>query len=539
MSKRIWLAGLAVYIMAVAARTSFGVASLDALSRFDISATELSLFTVIQLGVYAGCQIPLGVLLDRFGSRPIIVGGAIILALGQGWLAFAGTYGSALVARVLIGLGDATAYTSVIRLIPQWFPAQKVPLYTQLTSILGQLGQVVSSLPFAMALAHFGWESAFVGLGVAGGIVGLTAAVFIREKETFVRNAEKGGASAFTHPGVWQGFWAHFALGFSSHVFLLLWGVPFMTVNGIDQAVASAVLIVFSISGIIAGPLVARLTSRHPLRREWPVVGIMLVLAGSWAYILTRDRPVEIWEFSVLLFVIALAGSGSTMGFDYARTSVPLSKLGSANGLVNQGAFTAALLVSYVIGVILDARSPDGDYTAMDFRVALSAQFVIILIGLIGFLALGPASNRRYEQHLGMTIEPARVAIERIVRERRADFPRFNELLRLEKGVAGPSSTVPPTRPTDSDGKPARDGASTSYRAATTDQREDPANGSVEHPAMDPERNSLPEAGGQSSSEQEDGFPAERAERSSPMPEEGPGDRATDSSTEGDSPEKP
>ena len=181
---RIWLAGMAIYIMAIAARTSFGVASLDALSRFEISAAELSMFTVIQLAVYAGSQLPVGILLDKYGSRPIMVVGAIILGGGQIWLALAGTYPSALAARVLIGMGDATAFTSVLRLIPQWFPARKVPLYTQLTGIGGQAGQVISSIPFAMLLAGQGWERAFLTMGIAGAAIGLIAAFFVREKES-------------------------------------------------------------------------------------------------------------------------------------------------------------------------------------------------------------------------------------------------------------------------------------------------------------------------------------------------------------------
>lgn len=421
MSMRIWLAGLAVYIMAVAARTSFGVASLDALSRFDISAAELSMFTVIQLAVYAGCQIPLGVLLDRFGSRPIIIGGALILTAGQLWLAFAGTYPTALAARVLIGLGDATAYTSVLRLIPQWFPPRRVPLFTQLTSFCGQFGQVISSLPFAMLLARFGWETAFLSLGIAGGIVGLIAAIFIREKEKFVPNTGKPSSGTLKHPGVWQGFWAHFTLGFPGNVFLLLWGVPFMRVNGIEQSVSAAVLIVFSVAGIFTGPLVARMVSRHPLRRGWPVVAIALLLALSWIYVLTRPRPVEVWEFAVLLFVMALGSSGSGIGFDYARTSVPIRSLGVANGLVNQGAFFAALVSSYIIGLVLDLRAPDGNYSVDDFRIALSTQLVFIAIGVAGFLLVGRKATKRFEQDKDITVPPARDAIERILREARAD----------------------------------------------------------------------------------------------------------------------
>lgn len=418
---RVWLAGMAVYVMAIAARTSFGVASLDALGRFDISAAQLSMFTVIQLAVYAGSQLPVGILLDKYGSRPIMVVGAVVLGAGQIWLALAGSYPSALAARIFIGMGDATAFTSVLRLIPQWFPARRVPLYTQLTGIIGQAGQVISSIPFAMLLAGQGWERAFLTMGIAGAVIGLLAAIFVREKEAATPAKTEPTAGVFTHPGVWQGFWTHFMLSFPTHVFLLLWGVPYMSANGIDRPAASALLVVSSAAGIITGPVVAAVTSRHPLRRTWPVVTILLLLAASWAYLLVLPRPATTVEFAILLIVLALAVSGSSIGFDFARTAVPVTRLGTANGIVNQGGFIAALSAAFLIGIALDWRSPDGIYTLADFKIAMGSQAIVLVIGMIGFVAVSPAARRRLERDKGLQIVPARIAIERIIRERREE----------------------------------------------------------------------------------------------------------------------
>lgn len=436
---------MAVYIMAIAARTSFGVASLDALSRFDISAAELSMFTVIQLGVYAACQIPLGLLLDRFGSRPVLLIGAVILAGGQIWLALAATYPSALGARVLIGMGDASAFTSVLRLVPQWFAPRRVPLFTQLTGICGQAGQVISSVPFAMILARYGWETAFVAMGTAGAVIALIAAFFIREKREFSISITKASGGTFTHPGVWQGFWTHFTLGFPGHVFLLLWGVPFMVVNGVDQQTAAALLIIAPAAGVMTGPLVARMTSRHPLRRPMPILAIMVIFTLCWTYLLLLPRPIRVWEFGVLLVVLALTGSGSAIAFDLGRTAVPLSRLGTANGMINQGGFIAALAASLLIGLVLDWRAPDGDYSAADYRIAMASQAIIVAVGVVGFLSVSPFAKRRFEKEKGLRIEPARVAIERIIRERRAEAQRMesgqNKSGRAEAGGKPPDAS--------------------------------------------------------------------------------------------------
>ena len=124
----IWTIGIFGYLVAVAQRTSFGVVGIEATARFDATASAISFFTVLQLLVYAGLQIPVGLLVDRFGSRAMIAGGAVLMGLGQLQLAFADSVPGGVAGRVLVGAGDAMTFISVIRLIPLWFAPARVPL---------------------------------------------------------------------------------------------------------------------------------------------------------------------------------------------------------------------------------------------------------------------------------------------------------------------------------------------------------------------------------------------------------------------------
>jgi MFS family permease len=144
----IWATGLLAYIVAVLDRTTLGVSGLSAADRFAASPSLLSTFVVLQVVVYAGAQVPAGVLLDRYGSRVLIVAGAALMASGQLLLALTESLPLAIGARAIVGLGDAVTFISVLRLVPRWFPPRQVPLLTQLTGICGQLGQVLSALPF-------------------------------------------------------------------------------------------------------------------------------------------------------------------------------------------------------------------------------------------------------------------------------------------------------------------------------------------------------------------------------------------------------
>ncbi|HVC72883.1 MAG TPA: MFS transporter, partial [Mycobacteriales bacterium] len=157
----VWSVGIAAYIVAVLQRTSLGVAGLEATDRFETSASVLASFIVVQLVVYAALQVPAGLLLDRFGPRILIATGAALMALGQALLAVSPNVPLALVGRVLVGAGDAVTFISMLRLVTAWLPG-RVPVMTQVTGILGQVGQPLSAVPFVALLHLSGWTSAFL-----------------------------------------------------------------------------------------------------------------------------------------------------------------------------------------------------------------------------------------------------------------------------------------------------------------------------------------------------------------------------------------
>ncbi|WP_433295851.1 MFS transporter [Actinoplanes sp. CA-030573] len=414
----VWAAGLAAYIMAVLHRTSLGVAGLDAQERFHIGAGALASFAVLQLLVYAGLQVPVGLLLDRFGSLRLVVTGGLIMAVGQALMATADGVGGAVLARVLVGAGDAMTFISVLRLVPGWFPARRVPVVTQLTGLVGQAGQVLSAVPLAALLAGPGWTTAFLGAAGTGVFVVLAATAALRD--TPERKISRGApitmrqlgadlAGAWRHPGTRLGLWSHFTTQFTGTVFALMWGFPFLIAGeGLDRETASTLLTLFVLVGMAAGPLIGVMVQRHPLRRSWLVLGIVGMNAGAWAMVLAWPGHAPLAVLVTLVVALGLGGPGSMIGFDYARTFNPPSRLGTATGVVNVGGFVASLVSIELIGLILDARTGGhADYDIGDFKIAMSAQYLIFAIGLVAILR-----NRRLaRRHLaaeGIVVRPLR-----------------------------------------------------------------------------------------------------------------------------------
>ena len=414
----VWSLALTAYIVGVLNRTSLGVAGLDAQHRFGVGAGTLASFVVLQLLVYAGLQVPVGLLLDRFGSVRLVAGGALVMAAGQALMAVAEDVPGAVLARVLVGAGDAATFISVLRLVPHWFPARRVPVVTQLTGITGQLGQVLSAVPLAALLAGPGWTSAFLSAAGAGVFVSIVALAGVRDTPahritsgpplTFRHlGAELSGA--WRHPGTRLGIWSHFTTQFTGTVFSLMWGFPFLIAGeGLPLGTASTLLTAYVLAGMAAGPLIGVLVQRHPLRRSWLVLGVVAVNAVGWGLVIAWPGRAPLFILVLLVLALGLGGPGSMIGFDLARTFNPPSRLGTATGMVNVGGFTASVVGILLVGLVLDARTGGGsDYRIEDFKIAMSAQYLIMAVGLVGILRSRKLARRKLAEQ-GIVVRPIR-----------------------------------------------------------------------------------------------------------------------------------
>jgi nitrate/nitrite transporter NarK len=411
--RRAWFVwGLAVFAYAVAVfhRGSLGVAAVDAQHRFGASAAELSLFSVLQLAVYASLQVPVGVLLDRFGTRAMVAAGGLVMAAGQLLLGTSTDISLAVLARGLVGAGDAMTFISVLRLIPTWFAPRRAPVITQLTGILGQLGQVAAAYPLVTLLRTFGWEPAFVGAAAVSVVVALAVLAALRDSPAgtsvertriSVPDVRRVLGETWREPGTRIGLWTHFVAQFSGNVFALLWGYPFLVVGeGLSPATAGVLLSLLVLVGMGVGPTLGTLAAAWPLRRSILVFAIVGASAGVWTVVLLWPGRAPLWLLVLLIVILASNGPGSLLGFDYARTENPPARLGSASGIVNVGGFVASLISILAIGTILDALTPGSstDYSLSAFRAAFAFQYVLWAAGLIGVLRHRRTLRRRLSE---------------------------------------------------------------------------------------------------------------------------------------------
>ena len=402
----IWIVGVSAYVLSITNRTSLSAVGVDAAHLFQADASTLSLFAVLQLAVYGLMQIPVGLLLDRFGSRPIMVAGMLLMAVGQLVMAFAPNVGVAIVARMILGAGDAAIFPGVLRLVAIWFPAQRGPLMAQLTGIVGQLGQLVAILPLPLLLHSTSWSVAFGSLAGLGVLFTVLVFALIRNRppeltEDVSVNTDTGAIrvvtsqadlrvslrEALAHPGTRLGFWTHFTTPFAGTAFMMLWGIPFLTNGeGLSIGAASLVTTVYVLFGILFGPVLGTLSARHPTSRSLmlvlPTIALQVLV---WLAVILWPGTAPLWLLILLAIALATGGPASMVAFDHARTHNPQHRLSTATGVVNGGGFLAALIAIFLIGLALDLQGAGtpATYTLDAFRWAFVTQVPLWVIGTV------------------------------------------------------------------------------------------------------------------------------------------------------------
>lgn len=389
----VWAAAISVYVLAVFHRTSLGVAGLQAAERFHITSSQLSTFTILQVFVYAAMQLPVGALLDRFGSKKLLGVGLALLTIAQFAFAFVDTFAAALACRVLLGIGDSMVFVSVLRLAALWFSPRRTPMVTQLTGLLGQVGALAAAGPLAFALEHAGWTPSYAVSAGFGVVTGVALVLVVKDSpyadqhrdDLKLRAMARTLKQAWLVPGTRLGLWVHFTSQFASNMFTMLWGFPFLVSGqGLSPAVASVLLMALTATSMVTGPIVGALTMRYPFSRSTLVLAIVAVAVTAWSVVLVWPGNAPIWLLAVLVVSIAVGGPGSMIGFDMARTFNPPTRLGSASGIVNTGGFIATLAAVALVGVVLDHVAPAGPSTWDNhaFRLAMLVQYPVWILGV-------------------------------------------------------------------------------------------------------------------------------------------------------------
>ena len=359
-----------------------------------LSATELGLLTSAYLFAFALFQLPLGVLLDRFGPRRVQTAlfacaatGALLFAIGQDIVAV--TFG-----RALIGLGFAGGLMSGFKAVVLWVPEPRRALANAGVMSFGALGVLVATVPTELAVQAVGWRSVFVGLAII--TFAVAALIFVAVPEQGAGATGEGlRAQVAALVGIYRDrtFWRLaplLATTAGSHIAIqTLWAGPWLRdVAGLDPIGVANYLMAMAVAFLV-GILLSGAVADWFVRRG---VDLLTVMLGFLALFFCAQLAIVLqWtSLNLLMWVVfGMTGQVAVLAYPWLSSYFGAARSGRANTAVNLVLFLTAFGAQYAIGAIIDLfpTTSGGGYDPAGYQVGFGVFFAAQLASLGWYLA--------------------------------------------------------------------------------------------------------------------------------------------------------
>jgi predicted MFS family arabinose efflux permease len=385
------------YFLSYLYRTVNAVAAPDLVRDVGVSASQLGFLTAVYLLAFAAVQLPLGVLLDRFGPRRVQT--VLMVITGLGALVFAAAGGMWILSagRALIGLGCAGALMAGFQAVALWLPEGRRALANSIIMAVGGLGMFAATVPADLAIQAVGWRGMFLGLMAISFAV--AALIYVVAPERGSRPASESWrqqaqvvVAIYTDPVFWR-VAPLVALTAGSQIGIhTLWAGPWLRdVAGMGRDAVAANLGMVA-AGFLVGTLVIGAVADWLGRRG---IGLLHVMVGYIvAFMAVQLALVLQWTSaaSILWLLFGMVGQSGILAYPWLSRYFGVGLAGRANTALNFVTFATAFVVQYVIGAIIDLwpTTPTGGYPAQAYQVAFGVFLGLQAAALIWYLWRAP-----------------------------------------------------------------------------------------------------------------------------------------------------
>lgn len=396
----VFVSVLLTYLLIVSQRTAPGLISDQLMKDFNITASTIGLLASIQFFAYAGLQIPVGILSDRFGPNYFLVIGSLLTGIGTLIYSLASHEAVFLFARLLVGMGDSAIWVNLVLILSQWFKVKEFVGLLGVAGMAGSFGFLLATVPLSAWITLSGWRAPFLTTGIL--LLLCSALLYFVLVQKPKKMAWKSSSTTkhkkprekmlillrriFSTRQAWATFFCHFGVVGTYVGFIGSWAVPYgMHVYGLTRSDASQLIMVGLFGALIGAPLTSWVTSRlDSLKRPYVVVHCIVVLC--WATFLIFDGKPPYYLMTILFFIIGYGNGASALTFAIVRKSFDLKEVGVVSGFANMGGFLSAVLLPGIFGKVLDHFSTSA--SSVGFHYGFIIPVLFSMLGLMGGLII-------------------------------------------------------------------------------------------------------------------------------------------------------
>jgi len=395
-----WGIGASVFFTVYFVLVSPSLMASDLMRDFHIHATTFGRLSALFLYAYVGMQLPVGILLDRFGPRRLLPFNTLIFGSACMVFAMAHTLHVAELGRFVMGLSGGFAFIGALKLGSTWFPSSRFGLITGLTQALGMIGAAVGEGPMSLLISHVGWRHYMTILGIILFVQGALLILFVPDSPTdrvheesdalpdLKENIFSGIRIVLSNPRSWVNALYGGFLYCPISVFAELWAPKFLeqTYQVSAEIAAWGGSMIF-VGWAIGGPIIGWWSDKIKRRRSV----MMLSTLGSFLLLcpvlFIPSMPIS--TVFVLLFLFGICNTGLIPAFALSTEISPRELAGTALAFINMMTVVVGALLQPVVGWILELRwdgiMVDGApvYSASAFHTAMFILPVCLLVAFI------------------------------------------------------------------------------------------------------------------------------------------------------------
>lgn len=341
---------------------------------FRASAEQLGSLAAYYYYAYALMQIPVGLLMDRYGPRLLLTCAAMLCSLGSIIFGKAHSIEMAECGRFIMGVGGSFAVVGCLKLASLWFPVNRFAFLTGLMVAVGMMGGVFGQAPVAKCVMLIGWRETMY-LGALLGVILSVVIWFVINDGPFSTSLLTRKSAGFAHflssllsvmrlPQVWIASLYAGLMFVPTTGFGQLWGVPyFMNRYDLPKDVAGFMVSMMFFGWAVGGPLYGWFSDRIHRRKSPMFFAVVSTLIVMSMILFSSASP---FEMKILMFLLGMCSSGFILAFSIVREiNIPLLT-GTAIGFINTLNNASGALAQPVVGHLLDKLwdgqySPNGD----------------------------------------------------------------------------------------------------------------------------------------------------------------------------------
>lgn len=380
------------YFLSYLLRNANAVISPELTQDLGLTAADLGLLTSAYLFAFGAFQLPLGLLLDRYGPRRVEAALLLICAAGCALFATGNGMPQLTFGRALIGLGVSACLMASFKAFSLWFPIERQASLNAAIMAAGGLGALTASSPLGALLPVLGWRGIFLGL--AAFAVGVAALIFTTPEKSVggthenLRQQLASLIAIFRSRAYWR-FAPQTTLIVGGFMALQgLWALPFMmAVDGLTRADAAFHLLLMA-AAQLAGFLGIAIFVRRLAHAGLPPVRLLALGMGAGLFAML-GIALDIGPAWLLWPSLGLVFAVGNLAYALLSAEFPLAFAGRVNTALNLGAFVGAFGIQWLFGVAVDGFRAAGLPPDLAFRASLGVLLAMQVAGWSWFLLGG------------------------------------------------------------------------------------------------------------------------------------------------------